>query len=549
MKNLPLTTSLALAALCALTLAGCAGYSTVTKKSSAAAAVTAEQRSTLTASKQFAKQPLAQVGFYLNSANTARLLLASSPSNSQARSNYNFAVSRIMEIVEEQALSPWDEAVVCPSGAGNNWSLRFDPQGPEGRFNPTDFEILPTDRYDFKGTLVGERRFKPGLGAPVVVSSTSQDYTKLDPFAQGKSIYYGLTAAIEFEGMHGKISLKDPLDEERLRLDDHSYPLAADFQAPLALALAELSPRNKELSALFRPEKHKENARLARLQPYDPEKIPVLFIHGLSNSEATWVPMIESLRHDPVVRSHYQFWVYSYPTGAAYPIAAAALRRQLDLIGERYPDHKDIVVVGHSMGGMISSSLITDSGTTLWDSAFEKPPGEMGFDKSTRDTLSEWLIFKARPDISRVIYASASHRGSHDATNRLGRLGAWLIGKTVPGDVISEEVVAASRTGGKRGAVPNSIDVLDPDSPFLAAINTLSPKPGIPYHSIIGDRGKGGNLDRTEPESSDGMVPYWSSHVDGAESELIIPSEHWTILEPEGITEVNRILHLHLEGH
>ena len=69
---------------------------------------------------------------------------------------------------------------------------------------------------------------------------------------------------------------------------------------------------------------------------------------------------------------------------------------------------------------------------------------------------------------------------------------------------------------------------------------------GIPFHSILGDRGKGGNLNRTEPVSSDGIVPYWSSHLEGAESEIIIPSGHWTNQHPQGIAEVKRILYLHL---
>jgi pimeloyl-ACP methyl ester carboxylesterase len=546
MKALPPSTSLILAALCALTFAGCAGYSKVTKKSSAAVASTVEQRSTLADSKRLAKQPLAQIGLYLDSANTARLELASDPNDSPARSDYNFAVSRIIEIVEEQGLTPWDEALSCPVEGRKDWKLKYHPKGPHAKFHPEEFRILPTDRFEFKGKLVGERHFKPGLGAPVVVSSTTHDYTEIDPFVQGESIYYGLTAAIEFDGTQSNIVLKDPLQEEVLHLDGQTYPLAADFQAPLALGLAEIDPRKEELSALFKPDQFKGKARLARIQPYESKKIPVLFIHGLSNSQATWFPMIESLRYDPVIRQNYQFWVFSYPTGAPDPIPAANLRRQLDQIRKKHPDHKDIVVVGHSMGGMISSTLITDSGMTLWNAAFERPPGEMGFDQDTRETLSQWLIFKARPDVSRVIYASASHRGSEDATNLLGRLGARVIGNPIPDGVISGDAAAASRTGGKRGRVPNSVDVLDPDSPFLLAVNTLPPKPGIPYHSIIGDRGKGGNLDRTKPQSSDGTVPYWSSHLDGAESELIIPSKHWTILEEEGIAEVNRILHLHL---
>ena len=470
--------------------------------------------------------------------------MASNPSDTAVQSDYNFAVGRIVEIVEEQNFTPWVKPVLCESTSGEPWSLSLTPLAPRPEFSPSNFEVLTADRYDFKGELVGERVLKPGIGAPLIIAGKDLDFTKLDEFAQGKRVYYGLTAAVRFDGRKCEIILRDPLSVETLRLDGHTYPLAADFQAPLSLALAELDPKKKEISALFKPDEYAGTARLARLQPYDPDKIPVLFIHGLSNSQATWMPMINSLRNDPTIRGNYQFWVFSYPSGAAYPIPAAKLRRQLDLIKKRYPDHKKIVVVGHSMGGMISRTLITDSGMTLWNTAFDKPPGQMGFDEQSRLLLSEMLIYKARTDIARVIYASASHRGSKHASGFFGRLGAKLVGESVPGHVISDEAIAASRSEAKR--IPNSVEVLDPDSPFLLAVDTLPPKPGIPYHSIIGDRGKGGNLNHTKPQSTDGIVPYWSSHLDGAQSEIIIPSKHWTILHPEGIAEVNRILRLHL---
>jgi hypothetical protein len=93
---------------------------------------------------------------------------------------------------------------------------------------------------------------------------------------------------------------------------------------------------------------------------------------------------------------------------------------------------------------------------------------------------------------------------------------------------------------------PNSIDTLNPNNRFVRQVNKLPIAPGIPYHSIMGDRGKGGNKDHTRPVSSDGVVPYWSSHLDGAASEKIVPSNHSAHQHPEGIAEVLRILKLHL---
>jgi len=63
----------------------------------------------------------------------------------------------------------------------------------------------------------------------------------------------------------------------------------------------------------------------------------------------------------------------------------------------------------------------------------------------------------------------------------------------------------------------------------------------VPYHSVIGDRGLGDT-----PNSSDGVVPYWSSHLKGAKSEKIVPSGHGAHENPEGIAEFRRILKLHL---
>ena len=529
---------------------GCSNYSRVAKLPLSAVTITKEQEALAKSLKPFAKQPMAQLGCYLDAANVARLRLKAEPGDPLAQADYNFAVSRILEIIDSEDLAPWEAPLSCRCRDGGEWSLSLTPPDPRPEYHPSNLDAVSADRYKFRGKLVGERAIKQGLGAPVVVIGKDLDFTEFDEFVLGPQVHYGLTVMIHFDGRKCEMVLINPLMEETVTFDDQVYPLAADFQAPLALSLAELNPRKDEIKKMFGAKKYKGKSRLARLQIYDPRKIPVLFIHGLSNSPATWMPMLEYLRNDETIRHHYQFWAFSYPSGQPFPVPAATLRRLLDQIDQRYPEHKDMVVIGHSMGGQIASMLITDSGMTLWDQLYDKPPGEMGFSEETRLALTETLIFKARPNISRVIYASASHRGSRKATNFLGRLGSKLIGNALEEDAVTKEALAAVRpdSGGRKGNhLPNSIDVLDPGNPFLEAVNSLTPKPGIPYHSIIGDRGKGGNLDHTEPVSSDGIVPYWSSHLDGAESELIIPSEHWTILHPQGMAEVKRILHRHLE--
>jgi hypothetical protein len=497
--------------------------------------------------KHPSKEPLVQIGGYLDAAAIAAAALKGNPSDLVAQADYNLSVSRIIEVIDDARLQPWKAALHCPGAQGER-ILAFNTDRQRGR-NAADFQLRPVDRYEFKGRLIVEHTVKKGLGAPLVATSRGIDFTKNDQFAQGKQIYYGMTAMIDFDGRRCEASLFDPLSTETVEFDGRTYPLAANYTAPIALALAELHPRKKEIQRLFEPEEFRKSTRLARLQPYDAKKIPLLVIHGLGDSQATWAPMIETLRADATFRANYQVWFFSYPTGYPYPLMTAVLREQMDAMKARYPDHKPIVVLGHSMGGMIARALITDSGMNIWNAYFSTPPEQTGLSEESRQLMAKILIFRHQSSTDRVIFLSASLRGSDTATSLIGRLGARLIRGPSDLSEVSADVLAIVKPdadGRKIKRTPNSIEGLDPANRFLLAINSLPTAKGIPYHSIMGDRGKGGNLNRTPPMSTDGIVPYWSSHIDGAQSELIVPSHHWSNRNPIAIAEVLRILIAHL---
>ncbi|MEY4485009.1 MAG: hypothetical protein RL693_2461, partial [Verrucomicrobiota bacterium] len=453
------------------------------------------------------------------------------------------------EVINDAGLEPWKSPVQCPGATGQPWIFSMKPDArPE--HDLSNYRIVAADRYEFEGKLVVKESRKEGLGAPlIIINKETFDPRKNDPFAQSSHLYYGMTAVVTFNGNQCVATLSDPLSTETAALDGRTYPLAADFTAPVALALAERKPRKKELGGLFKPDDFTSITRLARLQPYDPKKIPVLCIHGLGDSQATWAPLVESLRADATIRQNYQFWYFKYPSGNPYPLSAAILRKNLDDFNVRYAGHKKIVVIGHSMGGMISRVLMTDSGMKLWDATYDKPPAEMPFSDETRRIMTDSLIFEHRKDIARVIFASPSHRGADMATNFFGRMGSKLIGgpkALLNGDTSVLELAKPNSTGTQLKKMPNSIDFLNPENNFVKNLDALPLAKGIPFHTILGDQGKGGNLNHTKPVSTDGIVPYWSSHLDGAQSELIIPSGHWTNQHPQGIAEIRRILHLHL---
>jgi hypothetical protein len=153
------------------------------------------------------------------------------------------------------------------------------------------------------------------------------------------------------------------------------------------------------------------------------------------------------------------------------------------------------------------------------------------------------LYFRHRPEIGRVIFISSPLRGSDLARGWIGRLVANLIRPASLAAEASREMLRLTSTREnelrpKRRA--NSVDTLSPDSRFVRAVNTLPLTPGVPYDTIIGDRGRGDS-----PNSSDGVVPYWSSHMDGAQSEHIVPSNHSAHQNPQAIADVLQILKAH----
>jgi pimeloyl-ACP methyl ester carboxylesterase len=494
------------------------------------------------------RDPAAVLGGYLDAASAAAEVLKKSPRDRDALRDYNFAVARVFESIHDANLRPWAAPVVA-MGKSGKWELS---QAFERRPEiPADlFECLPADRYEFRGTYVKSHNVKNGLGAPLIIGSKENvEVTLFDPFAPGSHTYYGGTGLLRFNGRRAVLETLDPLAVETVKLGSHTFPLAADFTASLAYGLAKKDPKFFEIARLLRPQKYAESARLARLQSYDPKKIPVICVHGLMDSHATWTPMITALRTDPIVRANYQFWFYSYPSGYPYPFSAAIMRRQLDNIKKAYPSHKKAIVIGHSMGGLVSRTMITDSGMSIWNQYYSKPPEQIGFSDAARQVLTDSLIFKSRPDISRAIFIAAPHRGADMAANWIGKLGERLVKAPFTLLEIANETrkfVMLDPTVTTLNRIPNSVSTLSPENRFVKTINTLPIAKGIPYHSIIGDRGKGGNRDTSKPVSSDGFVPYWSSHLPGAESELIIPTNHSAHRSPQAIDEVRRILIKHV---
>ena len=540
------------ALVAALVLAGCAPYASVSSvrpqfhPAGSTTGAPAAELETIKALRKVKREPLVALGEFLAAAKSTQQQLARDPANLAARDAYNFAVARVIGTIEDAKLDPWARPLRVPA-AGGDFLLIYKP-GPAAQWNPALFDLTPADQLRIKGSYVRKHEVKEGIGAPLVaVERGINDHPQRDHIMP--KIYYGVTALIRFEGGHAVLTIEDPLATEHVTLVGHTFPLAADFTVPAAVLLAQQNPRKLELDSLFRPEKYADTVRVTRAQPYDPNKTVILIIHGLKESPATWVPMINCLMTDEQIRDNYQLWFYTYPTGNPYPYSAALLRRELDRIERRFPVRKKMVVIGHSMGGCISRLLITDTGDKLWREIFNKPPSETAIPPESKGLLREMLIFKHRPEIGRVIFISAPLRGSELASNWIGRTSSALVKIPRPLLRVGSDALRLVTFQGnemRMERTPNSVDSLAPNDRLALAIQKIPITPGIPHHVICGDRGKAGNKDNTKPVMTDGVVPYWSSHMDTAESELIVPSGHGAHHNPQAIAEVERILKLHL---
>lgn len=341
-------------------------------------------------------------------------------------------------------------------------------------------------------------------------------------------------------------------DTVRLRSGAPAYRLAADFTAPLGRNERYINFRAFAVAGVLRPSDFSDKAGIYLLHPPRPGKIPLLLIHGLQSSPELWEEMINSLLADPHIRHNYQIWVAFYPTGSPILLSAQRVRasyRKLRIAlreqGLEHPNLDRAVVVGHSMGGVIARVLLLESGLVLWNSLFTLPPDRIRLAPKTRALLEEALILHPEPSIARAVYIAAPHRGSLLANRFVGRFFSALVRRDDVRSIFDE----VRELNGPRAVRPDraarlvsGIDNLRVDAPPLNLTSRLPAAP-VPFHSIIGDAPRV----RLDPDRvTDTVVPYESAHLDGAESELIVPYNHMMVDRALTIREVRRILRLHL---
>ncbi|MBW2286941.1 MAG: alpha/beta fold hydrolase [Deltaproteobacteria bacterium] len=354
---------------------------------------------------------------------------------------------------------------------------------------------------------------------------------------------------IRGERIEAAVELRIGFDAYTVEIEGREVPLELEGTAHLAYMLAESSIWEREYKGFIFGDLTHEETRLLGLRPYVRGRTPVVLVHGTASSAGRWADMLNDLGSDPRIRENYQFWFFNYDTGNPVAYSAMLLRESLRAAVQRFdpdgtdPALREMVLVGHSQGGLLVKMTSVDSGDRFWNEMSRVPLEELDVEPETRELLEGALFMEPEPYVGRVVFIATPHRGSFRAGNRVAH---WLSGLVkLPSqlgragiDLLNNEASLFRVQGMKR--LPSSVDNMTPGNSLVKVLSSLPVSADIPAHSIIAVKGDG-----PVEGGNDGIVEYSSAHIDEAVSELVVRSHHSVQDHPHAIEEVRRILLLH----
>jgi len=460
----------------------------------------------------------------------------------QVRDYYNYAVQQaitgLFRRYREDGRAD-DNALPRVPQVGD-WRIDTDLSALELRpDDPVPQALIPAASLTFSGLRNTYRR--DGFGAELVVAtnqpaSPPRPPGKADgddtPPPYSEMPFPGLTALIGFEGADlrqvlatrtARIVVFDPYRTSTTRLAKQDIPLAANFTSGYGLWLARSDFARQALRSLLGSADGLTSPHIYLMQPYDPNRRTVIMLHGLASSPEAWINVANEVLGDETLRRRYQVWQVYYPTNAPLPLNNLAIRQAItqtiahfDPTGQAEAS-RNVTLIGHSMGGVLSRLLVSSSGDTLWEALLESYPMQGAQQERIEQQLAPYLRFEPLPQVGHAIFIASPHRGTPFANNRISRWVANLV--TLPvamlGQLndISRELmrIAPSTQGTEPLRIPNSIDNLSDRDPFVQLSSGLPMNPRVRFHSIIGND----TPDVPQAESNDGIVPYGSAHLEG----------------------------------
>lgn len=463
---------------------------------------------------------------------------------------YNRALTRAMADPDGEHVALRGGEYRLPFGT---LTIRYDPS--TARWAGRELgDFIPVAELHIVGL---ENRYREtGIGAPL--AATMAPATEGNGMHVAPSLKVPVTAVLRLDmdldailsgHFTGELSLYPGNEQRKVAIGDQMVPLEIEPSAALAYALANSTIWKSEIAGFFQGDLFDTMpTQLYGMEPYRPGRIPVVLIHGTASSAGRWADMINDLQNDPEIRDRFQFWLFVYNTGNPIPLSALRLREALEATVARLdPQRRDpalhnMVLVGHSQGGLLAKMLVIDSGSKLFDAISTRPLDQLRLSDEARTMLRRALFVTPEPDVTRVIFIATPHRGSFVAgisiARMIGRLVSLPLSVTrVLGEAITGNADALRLDPGSTRLT--SVYGMTPGSVFSTTVSSIPVAPTVAAHSIIAVTGNG------PPETGDdGVVKYSSAHIEEAQSELVVRSGHSVQANPKTIAEVKRILQL-----
>jgi hypothetical protein len=418
------------------------------------------------------------------------------------------------------------------------------------------YRFIPVGELEVHGLAMRYRR--AGLGAPLAASTRPIDASKPGQDMVAPRLQVAVTALLRIsearrtlvqgEPLAGQLELHLAWDAESVSIAGERVPLEVEPTAALALTFTGMPIMELEMFGLLGRLSGllKERPPLISATPYRPGLIPVVFVHGTASSVVRWAEMYNRLAADPEIRSRFQFWFFQYDSGNPIALSALRLREALTTaIARLDPEGQDpalrqMILIGHSQGGLLVKMQVISSGDQLWNAVSRKPLDELQLSDQTRDLFRRGFFVEQVPEVTRVIFICTPQRGSFVAGRRvLANLTRQLL--TLPFALTGVAAEINRNLGAARvGFVPSAVDNMSPGHPFILGLQVIPVVPSVKVNSIIAVE-----TDGPVEQGNDGVVEYSSAHIEPVESELVVKSSHSTQGNPQTIEEVRRILRLH----
>lgn len=495
----------------------------------------------------------------------------------QVRDFYNLSSSKLINSIFERTRDSGAQPVY--QAGSNKFYIRTDPISSLPTQSRELVDLVSTYNLEFSGLNTQSKRDGFGVGYVAVYdkydlpsltkllfkndSETDQDVilgTTINQRIHQAGII-PITMVIEPKGNNldqllsthkFRIRLMDPYKLKTIDIHGNTYNLAANFSAPYGVWLANHNYGRAQYISLLSGLESLEEPELFMLEPYDPNKRVIVMIHGLASSPETWVNLTNDLLGDEVLRRNYQVWQVFYSTNlpmienryAIYSLLKTAFAK-VDRKGTDKAS-KHAVLIGHSMGSVIGRMLLSDTDM--------RPKVLKPLDTERRKALNASRSFHKRfqlkplKQFDRSILMAGPFRGTPFADRWFTKTLRKMI--QLPSAFIGETQNALRRLGsssddkgqlaGLRSLfLQNGADQLSDQSEFVSVTSDVKIHPQVTYHTLMG---------RVEPKNTllekttDGVVPYVSSHLAGATSEKVIQSGHGVHTTPEAVLELRRIL-------